>query len=394
MITDFEEPGFVVPENASAGSGSFTAAEKRTNRTKMKAKEKGVIVDVPSQLAIPSIKEYQYGLSTVQQGLAHLLPRPLAEEYATLFQCSDWESGFESIKRGIEESYYCGSIEESEWLADRNSPSQIDITLLAAVYTIIVKRVDDMESEGVVFDDESNFDNLNDSGESGFFDRTIRIYAPSLLRMTGTTSNPSKEKVQSLITRLQKYQAYLGMLNNAEFTSITEGLYPVMPSLTYDQENNVIEIASPYLTRLAVAARLAARCQRGKTANTFCVNASLGKTKSVSAKEVTLALTTLIEQLGNRDGRIKAETVLNRCPTLLAGFSKASTCCQKDHILKRAFGTAYKLMQTETQLLKKHPNLKLPTDDMIPTSTQLCKVINILQAQQKKNNTRTHHRNS
>lgn len=108
MITDFEEPGFVVPENASAGSGSFTAAEKRTNRTKMKAKEKGVIVDVPSQLAIPSIKEYQYGLSTVQQSSAHLLPRPLTEKYAEIFQRSDWMSAFEKIKPEIEYSYDSG----------------------------------------------------------------------------------------------------------------------------------------------------------------------------------------------------------------------------------------------------------------------------------------------
>lgn len=196
--------------------------------------------------------------------------------------------------------------------------------------------------------------------------------------MTGSTSNLSKVKVQSLLSRLRKYQAYLGILDGVKFAGVKPGIYPVLPHLTYNQENNAIELVSPYLTRLAVAAKLAAQGKKKKPANTFCVNGSICKVKSVFAKEVALALTTLIEQRGNRDGRIKAETVLNRCPMLLDSYARTITR-QKDQLLHRAFGEAYLLMQTETCLLEKHPNLILPTDKMIPSATRLGEVIKLIQ---------------
>lgn len=162
--------------------------------------------------------------------------------------------------------------------------------------------------------------------------------------------------------------------------------FPVMNLVGHDAETNTVEISSPYFNKIILMSMHDGiqRDRKGisklkgsgepfmRPTHSHLIKVGIASERSKNAAEVVRAVVTVIEQAGyvskDKVPHISAQTVIERCPKLRYALEK-STPGNKNNILKRTFGKAWELLETQTSLKQAYKNIRFPTD--VPTGSNL-----------------------
>ena len=109
--------------------------------------------------------------------------------------------------------------------------------------------------------------------------------------------------------------------------------------------------------------------------HSYLIKSSIAKERNKKAVEIVTIVVTTIEQAGPAGvPHIKARTIVERNTLLSETLSKCVRDSNRNTILKRAFTKAWELLETQTDLRKKYPDIALPDPNnpmMIPTMATL-----------------------
>lgn len=341
-------------------------ATKKHNRTRKKAEKAGAITAMPDIIAIPTLKPYQYAISTVNDPVAHLQPitQTLADnlrfEHGVLYI-----QGMDASRVDLVQFY------------DKTTKavSDLDLPTLRVLYSVILQDVRDTAKnpDGIAAQ-------VNDPQYLG---HSVKIYLPDFLRALGYKANNSKDGIAYAVTKIMSYARILGVMEEWHNGRIYRSHYPVMQLIGHNDKDNTLQFASPYINRLIMTI-LQASLQTDKKGNyklksngeafllpshSYLIKASIAKEKNKRAIEIVCVVVTLIEQAGDNTPHIKAQTIIDRCPDLRNALDAAKTSSDKGKIIRRAFTKAWELLPKQTKLAEVYKNIQFPT--IIPTASQL-----------------------
>lgn len=318
-------------------------SKKKEYRTKKTAGD--TIDSLPKSLAIITNNQYKGGLGLNQTGEAYLYP--LASTNGLSY------NGKNLFFEGLPAS----EVKLREINKDKNvAIDYIDLPLLRMFYSIILA---DFQTNARKF---------------GVVNETVVIYVPELAALLGKGRNISKNDINSIIDRTASFQTIYGILKDSKRPNGIGTAVPLLVWLGYDEEVNTIKFASPYMTELIkriynVSIR---KDRRGipklkkngdpllDVSHSYLVKSSIVKERNKRAAEIVIIVVTTIEQAGNNIPHLKASTIIERVPQLQNAIDMTRTPSNKNMLLKRAFSKAWELLNTQTTLKEKYPNIILP----------------------------------
>lgn len=341
---------------------------KRKNRTRKQAANQGAITEMPNKLAIITLPPYQNAMTPVGDKAAHL--QPIMQTVAESLQ-QDYESlsaqGFNFVQ------FY------------DNSPqavSNLDLITLRAIYSIFLAHL-----QGIA---TSPDDLIEKATNPSFTKESIKIYIPDFLKMTGLAPNHSKSNVNAVLNKIASYSAVYGVLVSHQGGREYRSHYPVLQLVEHNDENNTVEIMSPYINKLIGTIVQASikkdrndkpKLKRNGTpftwaTHSYMVDLELAKERNKRAAEIVCRIVDIIEECGNGGTpHIKVKTLIERVPDLENALNNAKTPSDKSKILRRAFSKAWQLLETKTKLRECYKNIQFPT--LIPTPRDMDKLIEI-----------------
>lgn len=335
-----------------------------TNKYRTKRKTKDVAEDLPSRLAVITNAQYNAGLSLTQTGGAYLYPI----------------ASTDGLRYDGETLFFKGLPTSEATLKEINknkdvSIDTIDLPLLRMFYSIILS------------DFEAN------SKQLGIVNETVKVYVPDLAALLGKGRNISKNDIKAIIDKTSSFQTIYGIFKDPQKTNGIGTAMPLLVWLGYDENENTIKFASPYMTELIkriynVSIR---RDENGtpllkkdgfpqlNASHSYLIKSSIVKERNKRAVEIVMIVVTTIEQAGSFKPHIKARTIIERNQQLKDALDKTETVSNKNILLKRAFSKAWELLDTQTTLREKYPTIKLPDPKNpkdIPTMATLDMVFN------------------
>lgn len=342
----------------------------KRNRTRKQAENAGAITNMPLVLAIPTIRLFQYSISIVQDGAAHLQPiMPCVADNLRFDNGTLYFQGMDASRIDLVQYY------DKQPLA----VSKLDLPILRALYSVILQDAENTaktQSEIIAQIDDPQY--LNHS---------VKIYLPVFLEMMGYGRNCSKDTTDAVVATIMSFHNIIGIiqeeLGGRKYTSH----YPVMLLTAHNDVDNTIQFSSPYINKL-VATIYQQSVQKDKRGNpklkrngepfmlpshSYLIKSSIAKEKNKRAVEIVCIIVTLIEQAGNCTPNIKVQTIVDRCPELKNAIDAAKGA-DKNKLLKRAFTKAWELLPKQTLLKEKYKDIELPspTDPQnIPTMSSL-----------------------
>lgn len=114
-----------------------------------------------------------------------------------------------------------------------------------------------------------------------------------------------------------------------------------------------------------------------EVSHSYLVKSSIVKERNKRAVEIVMVVVTTIEQSGKNTPHLKASTIINRIPQLKKTYND-TPAKHKNRVLTRAFKKAWELLETQTNLRKKYPDIILPDPNNpqnIPTTSNLNKLV-------------------
>lgn len=336
-----------------------SASCKKTYRTR--AKLDGNVCEIPEHIVVITNKTYRYALSLKENDGAYLLPMTSAE-------------GLEYREETGEVLYKNFPVSE-ETLKDiqRNESTrigEIDIPLIRMFYSMLLS---DFEK------------NLEQEYEEN---KVFTIYLPDFAEKIGKKRTISKNDINSIVEKTVSFQKIYGILKDTDRN--TETILPLLIWKGYDENTNTIRFSSPYMQKLIrriyeVSMRkdksgTICRKKDGtpllKAAYSYSLKSSIVKERNKKAVEIVAHIVATIELAGDREHRVPhmmTRTILENIPQLQEAYSNAAPG-NKNNILSRAFKKAWELLETQTTLRNKYPDINLPDSEdpaNIPTSKQL-----------------------
>lgn len=345
-----------IQENSVIEAEDKIQHSKKEYRTKSKAED--ATDSLPSNLAIITNNQYRESLSLRQSGGNYLLP--LASTDGLSYD------GNNLYFKGLPASE--ATLREIN--KDKNIPIEsIDLPLLRMFYSIILA---DFETNARKF---------------GVVNESVIVYVPDLAVLLGKKRNLSKNDLNSIIEKTASFQTIYGVLKDQKRPNGIGSALPLLTWMGYHEETNTIQFASPYMTELIrriynVSIR---RDKQGapkikkdgslllEVSHSYLVKSSIVKERNKRAVEIVMVVVTTIEQAGKKVPHLKARTIVERIPQLQEAYEKA-TVTNKNRVLSRAFKKAWELLETQTSLRKKYPDIVLPDPNdpqNIPTVTTL-----------------------
>ena len=330
---------------------------KKNYRTKSKADS--ATDNLPSNLAIITNDKYKDSLTLQQHGGAYL--QPLATTDGLRYDGENlFFQGFPASEATLREIN-----------KDKDVPIEaIDLPLLRMFYSIILS------------DFEQNTKKL------GVVNEIVTVYVPDLAAILGKKRNLSKNDITSIIEKTSSFQTIYGVIKDPDRPNGIGTAVPLLVWMGYDAETNTIRFASPYMTQLIkqiynVSIR---KNKKGtpqlkkdgtpllEVSHSYLVKSSIAKERNKRAVEIVIAVVITIEQAGKNTPHLKASTIIGRIPQLQRAFNKTKTTSNKNLLLSRTFKKAWELLETQTKLRDKYPNITLPDPNNpqnIPTTSTL-----------------------
>lgn len=331
--------------------------EKRTYRTKGRTET----TELPQNLAVITNSGYQNGLSLYQHGGAYL--QPLASTDGLRFDSGTvYFKGFPASEATLKQI----NQDKEEVAID-----SIDLPLLRTFYSIIL----------------AEFERKFASGKP--VSESVSIYVPDLAVYLGKSRNISKNDIQTITDKVSSFQTIFGVLKDPARPKGIGTIVPLLVFLGYFEKDNTIRFSSPYMNLLIqriynVSIRKdrkgGARIKSDGTpqmlpSHSYLIKSSIAKERNKKAVEIVTIVVTTIEQAGPAGvPHIKARTIVERNTLLSETLSKCVRDSNRNTILKRAFTKAWELLETQTDLRKKYPDIALPDPNnpmMIPTMATL-----------------------
>lgn len=221
----------------------------------------------------------------------------------------------------------------------------------------------------------------------------ITFYIPDFIRATGITANANRDTVQGIIKKIEGYSGIHGIVkeHRTRYGS-TYAHYPVLVLIKYDESDNTITFASPFMNRIAQKTLYdsirhdrqgnAMRSKSGKLnmmpSHSYRINSGILKERNKRAAEVACMVAALIDKAGNKTAHIRFRTILDRFEQLKQDIEHASSTYNKNRILRTTFSKAWELLAKYSDLSEKYKNIKLPDpddNDAIPTMKTLDMVV-------------------
>lgn len=334
----------------------------RRNRTRKQAEDAGAITNMPLVLAIPTIRLFQYSISIVQDGAAHLQPiMPCVADNLRFDNGTLYFQGMDASRIDLVQYY------DKQPLA----VSKLDLPILRALYSVILQDAEDTAKTPSKIIEQIN--------NPQYLGHSVKIYLPDFVEMLGYGRNCSKDTVNSVVATIMSFHNILGIIQENRNGRSCTSHYPVMLLIAHDDGDNTIQFSSPYMNKL-IATIFQSSIERDKRdtpklrsngepfmlpSHSYLIKSSIAKEKNKRAVEIVHVVVTLIEQAGSRTPNIKAQTIIDRCPELKAALDAAVTSSDKDKILKRAFSKAWELLPKQTTLTDCYKNIKFDTS--VPT---------------------------
>lgn len=330
---------------------------KKSYRTKSKADN--TTDNLPSNLAIITNDKYKNSLTLQQNGGAYL--QPLATTEGLQYDGENlFFQGFPASEATLREIN-----------KDKDVPIEaIDLPLLRMFYSIILS------------DFEQNTKKL------GVVNEVVTVYVPDLAAILGKKRNLSKNDITSIIEKTSSFQTIYGVIKDPDRPNGIGTAVPLLVWMGYDAESNTIRFASPYMTRLIkriynVSIR---KDRKGsphlkkdgtpllEVSHSYLIKSSIVKERNKRAVEIVMVVVTTIEQSGKNTPHLKANTIIERIPQLQRAFNKTKTTSNKNLLISRTFKKAWELLESQTKLRDKYPNITLPDPNNpqnIPTTSTL-----------------------
>lgn len=221
----------------------------------------------------------------------------------------------------------------------------------------------------------------------------ITFYIPDFIRATGITANANKETVSTIIKRIKDYSDILGIVKEYRVGhGSTYAHYPVLVLIEYDESDNTITFASPFMNRIAQKTLYdsirydrqgnAMRSKSGKLnmmpSHSYRINSGILKERNKRAAEVACMVAALIDKAGNKTAHIRFRTIIDRYEQLKQDIENASSTYNKNRILRTTFSKAWEFLTKYSDLEEKYKNIKLPDPDdkdAVPTMKTLDMVV-------------------
>lgn len=329
---------------------------KKEYRTKNKVKD--ITKNLPTSLAIITNQEYRESLSLNQVGSAYLFP--LASTDGLLYQNGKlFFKGLPTSEATLREINKNKDVEID----------YIDLPLLRMFYSIILTDFERSRQFGVV-------------------NENVTVYVPELAAIFGKSRNIGKKDIENIIEKTSSFQTIYGVLKDSNRPNGIGSALPLLVWLGYDENTNTIKFSSPYMTELIkriynVSIR---KDKKGlpkfkkngdpllAVSHSYLVKSSIVKERNKRAAEIVMIVVTTIEQAGKTTPHLKASTIVEKVPQLQEAINKTKTQSNKNIILKRAFSKAWELLDSQTKLREKYPNITLPDPNNpknIPTMATL-----------------------
>lgn len=217
----------------------------------------------------------------------------------------------------------------------------------------------------------------------------ITFYIPDFIRATGITANANRDTVQGIIKKIEGYSGIHGIVKEDR---VRYAHYPVLVLIKYDESDNTITFASPFMNRIAQKTLHdsvrhdrqgnAMRSKSGKLnmepSHSYRINSGILKERNKRAAEVACMVAALIDKAGNKTAHIRFRTILDRFEQLKQDIERASSTYNKNRILRTTFSKAWEFLAKYSDLSEKYKNIKLPDPDdkdTIPTMKTLDMVV-------------------
>ena len=324
-----------------------------------KAQADNAVREIPSQLAVPTLQNYQYVMSLKRAGYAYL--QPLASTDGLKF--SDGKMYF------IGNEIQPVSEVELQNMVTNEGIETIDLGMLRIFYSIILTEFE-----------KTKCTQIRD---------VITLYVPDLAESMGLQRNLNKAGIQRIIDTIQNFHTIVGVMHGTRNGKPSQSLYPVLNFEGYDDKRNTISFSSPYMNmviktvyKLAIEHKKNGEpklTRRGefvrKPTHSFLVKSSIVKERNKCAVENVMVIVQLIEQCGDNTPHISATTMIERNPQFEQRLAAAKN---KTTLLKRTFETTWRILKEQTYLEEKYPGIDLPDPNdpaAIPTVKNLNSIV-------------------
>ena len=102
------------------------------------------------------------------------------------------------------------------------------------------------------------------------------------------------------------------------------------------------------------------------------INTSITKERNKRSVEIVFAIVTMIEQSKDENVFISVQEIFDRSPQLAEALKNTIRTSNKNTLLKRAFSKAYELLEKQTTLKERYPNMVFSEEFLgIPTVSTL-----------------------
>lgn len=326
-------------ENSIMGMEDCLTTEEGKNavrkRFRTKARAGNVTNALPDMISLITDKEFRYGISFYQKGKAYLLPLKTER---------DADETIEAYRNG--KSLKERELRRKERIC-KEPDAAIDLPFLRLLYSVFYQEF------------ENNQNKINQ--------KDITIYVPDLAKLEGKGRNISKNDIQTIIKKFKSLKKVIGIIRNSEEDTENGKAYPVMVWKEYNAEKNTICFESPYIETLITEIHKASveKQSKAKPSHSYLIKTSITKEKNKRAVEIVCIVVATIEQAGKNVPNLKVRTIVDRIPQLRDAIAKCSTVSNKNRLLQNAFKKAWDLLERQTNLREKYPNIVLPSE--IPT---------------------------
>lgn len=345
---------YVAKEGEGEPFGRIEAPARPKYRTKAMADAGGAITEVPSSLAIPTLRQYEYATSLYNQGNAYVQPFMSTDG----LRFNDGRLYFEGRLQPLTEM-------EIQNLITKEKLYDVNTGYLRTFYSLILG---DFQTSG--------YQSIRD---------VITINVSALAMTLGKDYNLSERTALEIKRIIEYYHDMVGVLHTETGGKKRTSYYQVLTFQYYDAEHNVIAFSSPYMNKVIqtiynVAIR---RDKKGEPklkasgeplrlpSHSYLIKPSLQAQRNDAAADNVQIIVTLIEQAGDNVPRIKASTIVERNPQFA---ERLKTSKNKAQLLQRVFKKTWQLLRDHTTLAETYKDIELPDPDnpaYIPTTKTL-----------------------
>lgn len=339
--------------------------EKKVNKTRAKAAEKYNLANIKTDnapLVAITDKHYQNAIGFNPKGKAYL--QPICAIESLDIEKDEVEGRYYLLVNGA----LATEIEIQGELANCNI-TKINLNLLRVLYSIVLEEFE-----------KSDHKILNDK---------INIYLPDLLKRLNMNTNINEPLKIDFISKIQIFSNIVGILEEKDYNGLDKVNYYAVMNFVRLTSDNVLTFESPYINRIIEILykvsitkaenryspkQLEAIKRKGMPIQpaptySYLIKSSLAKERSLIAQEIVVRVVQLIEQAGNNEPTIAAQTILNDIPAY-----KEFSAKENDQNIKRLFKNAWKYLKKNTRLIEYYKDIKLPNENdesCLPTKSTL-----------------------